>query len=93
VAKKEDAAMPTPPIIFDPEFVPLVAGGYGLALLGAVLLLAAGIWWARASNGVRLDPKPPAWRALAGAGWLCFVLGILWQLVGYVRIGVGTWLR
>ncbi|MBI4610648.1 MAG: hypothetical protein HY726_16755 [Candidatus Rokubacteria bacterium] len=83
--------MPVPPIIFDPKFVPLVGGGYGLALLGAILLLAAGVWWAWASDGTRLEPKPAAWRALASAGWLCFVGGVLWQLVGYALIGVGTW--
>jgi len=68
-----------------------VGGGYGLALLGAILLLAAGVWWAWASDGTRLEPKPAAWRALASAGWLCFVGGVLWQLVGYALIGVGTW--
>lgn len=83
--------MPVPPILFDPQFVPFVAGGYGLALLGAIFLLAAGIWWSRASDGVRLEPKPPAWRILTSVGWLFFVLGILWQLVGYVWIGAVTW--
>ena len=83
--------MSPPPILFDPKFVPLVGGGWGLAVLGALCLLAAAIWWSWASDGVRLEPKPPAWRALAGAGWLFFVGGILWQLVGYVRVGVATW--
>lgn len=83
--------MPFPPVLFDPKFVPLVGGGYGLALLGAILLLAAGIWWSWTSDGVRLDPKPPVWRALTGAGWLFFVLGVLWQLAGYVGIGAVTW--
>lgn len=83
--------MSPPPILFDPKFVPLVGGGYGLALLGIILLLAAGIWWSWTSDGVRLEPKPPAWRALASVGWLFFLLGILWQLVGYVRVGVATW--
>ena len=83
--------MPVPPIRFDPLFVPFVAGGYGLALLGAILLLAAGIWWSWASDGVRLEPKPAVWRALTRAGWVCFALGILWQLLGYVWIGAVTW--
>lgn len=83
--------MSPPPVLFDPEFVPFVGGGYGLILLGAVLLLVAGIWWSRASDGVRLEPKPRAWRALTGAGWIFFLLGIAWQLAGYVRIGAVTW--
>jgi hypothetical protein len=83
--------MSSPPILFDPKFVPLVGGGYGLALLGVIFLLAAGVWWSRASDGVRLNSKPLAWRVLAGAGWGFFVLGIFWQLVGYVWIGVATW--
>lgn len=85
--------MSPPPIIFDPQFVPFVGGGYGLALLGAVLLLASAVWWAWASDGVRLEPKPRAWRTLTSAGWLCFALGVLWQLAGYVGIGAVTWPR
>jgi len=84
-------AMPNPPILFDPEFVPFVAGGYSLALLGAVLLLASAIWWSWASDGVRLQPKPSLWRALTGAAWVFFVGGIVWQLAGYVGIGAVTW--
>ncbi len=85
--------MPFPPVLFDPKFVPLVGGGYGLALLGAILLLAGGIWWSLASDGVRLEPKPPVWRAVTSVGWLFFVLGILWQLAGYIGIGAVTWPR
>lgn len=83
--------MPAPPILFDSKFVPFVGAGYGLILLGAIFLLISGIWWSAASNGVRLEPKPALWRALTGAGWVCFVLGILWQLLGYVGIGAATW--
>ena len=85
--------MPTPPVLFDWKFVPLVGTGYGLALLGAILLLASAAWWSWASDGVRLEPKPPAWRAMVTAGWLFFVLGFIWQLAGYVGIGAVTWPR
>jgi hypothetical protein len=83
--------MPTPPIIFDPSFVPNVATGWGLTVLGGLLLLASAAWWSRAGDGARLEPKPAPWRALIAAGWLCFVLGVFWQLVGYYRIGAVTW--
>ncbi len=85
--------MPFPPVLFDSKFVPLVGGGYGVTLLGAILLLAAGIWWSWVSDGVRLAPKPPVWRAVTSAGWLLFTGGILWQLAGYVGIGAVTWPR
>ncbi|MFQ5520044.1 MAG: hypothetical protein ACE5FK_01490 [Candidatus Methylomirabilia bacterium] len=83
--------MPYPPLLFDPEFVPQVASGYGLTLLGGFLLLVAAVWWSVASGGIRLDPKPAVWRLLAFAGWVLFTLGFLWQIIGYVAIGATTW--
>ena len=45
--------MSPPPILFDPKFVPLVGGGWGLAVLGAVCLLAAAIFGSVLPPGIR----------------------------------------
>jgi hypothetical protein len=82
---------PSPPIFFDPLFVWNVIVGWLLVVAGAGILLLAGAWWSYASDSAQLDPPSPAWRALCVIGWGVFVLGWVWQVVGYVRFGVLTW--
>jgi hypothetical protein len=72
-------------------FVLNVFPGWALAGGGALLLLVAAAYWAVRSDGVRLLDKPAWWRAAVTLGTLGFVGGVLWQLVGYVRIGAVTW--
>ena len=72
-------------------FVRSVFPGYALCLLGGVLLLAAASYWTVKSDGVRLQAKPGWWRAAVALGFLSFVLGVIWQLGGYVQIGAVTW--
>ncbi|MBI2154447.1 MAG: hypothetical protein HYU24_12200 [Candidatus Rokubacteria bacterium] len=74
-------------------FVRSVFLGYALCLLGGVLLLAAASYWSVKSDGVRLRVKPGWWRAAVALGFLSFILGIVWQLGGYVQIGAVTWPR
>lgn len=72
-------------------FIKFVFPGWALAVLGALLLLVAAGYWTVKSDGARLHTKPAWWRAAVAAGTLAFILGAIWQLVGYVRIGVTTW--
>lgn len=74
-------------------FVRSVFLGYALCLLGGVLLLAAASYWSVKSDGVHLRVKPGWWRAAVALGFLSFILGIVWQLGGYVQIGAVTWPR
>jgi hypothetical protein len=83
--------MVRPTIFFDPVFVENVIAGLLVTLVGGVLLLVAGVWWARTSDAAQADPRSAAWRTLCAIGWLVFLGGILWQLLGYIRIGAVTW--
>jgi hypothetical protein len=80
-----------PPVFFDPRFVANVIAGYLLTVVGAVLLLAAGVWFAWAGEWLGAARKPLAWRALCAAGIALFLLGLLWQFLGYGRVGAVTW--
>ena len=74
-------------------FVRFVFPGWALAVLGALLLLGAAAYWTAKSDGVRLQVKPPWWRAAVAVGFLSFILGAAWQLLGYIQIGAVTWPR
>jgi hypothetical protein len=73
----------------------VVNAGYAATLLGALLLLAVGMWWSWASeDGVQVPREswPGAVRGAAVAGWALFGGGILLQLVGYLTlVGVARW--
>jgi hypothetical protein len=81
----------SPPIFFDPVFVRDVIVGWLLVLAGAALLFVAGAWWSYASDSAQVNPKSAAWRGLCIVGWAVFLLGWVWQLVGYVRFGLLQW--
>lgn len=83
--------MPAWPSELQMPFVKFVFPGWALAFVGALMLLGAAIYWAQRSDGVRLDSKPGWWRAAVALGWFALMLGILWQLMGYFRIGAVTW--
>jgi hypothetical protein len=76
-------------VLFDPEFMINVASGWGFVVLGALILLAAGIWWSASNPPPYAEKAPRGWRALTALGWTLFLLGWVWQIVGYARIGVG----
>jgi drug/metabolite transporter (DMT)-like permease len=80
-----------PSLFFDPQFVSNVVAGWLLCLLGAGLLLLAAIWWSWAGEWLHAERKPLAWRALSGAGFVVFIVGIFWQIVGYARVGILDW--
>lgn len=83
--------MPVWPSEFQMPFVMFVFPGWVLCFLGGVLLLVAAIFWSATSDGVRLHLKPGWWRAAVTVGVVAFILGVVWQLVGYVQIGAVTW--
>ena len=73
------------PMAYSPTFTVLVITGYLLTVLGAVLGLAAAVWWARAEEWAG-EPQPPAFRALTAAAFLFFTMGLFWQVIGYLRL-------
>jgi len=75
---------------YSPTFASNVILGYLLTVLGAVLGLAAAVWWARAREWAD-TPPPPAFRALCTVAFASFTVGIFWQLVGYLRLDSGWW--
>ncbi|MBI4590066.1 MAG: hypothetical protein HY725_14630 [Candidatus Rokubacteria bacterium] len=85
--------MPVSPTEALMPFVRFVFPGWALAFLGALLLLGAAAYWSVKSDGVRLHVKPAWWRAAVALGVGLFILGAVWQLVGYVQIGAVTWPR
>jgi len=63
-----------------------VLAGYGLTVLGALLGLAAAVWFMLAGEWLRGGTTPAAFRALSTLAFLCFMIGIFWQLAGYLWI-------
>jgi hypothetical protein len=80
-----------PSIPFDPGFVVNVIAGWILTLSGVGLLLVAAIWSVAAGEWLRGEPAPGSWRALCTLGVAAFIAGLLWQAVGYYRVGAITW--
>jgi len=78
-------------IFFDPVFVINVIAGFLLTLAGAGLLLLAAIWSVFAGEWLHGEKRPAAWRGLCGVGAAVFLLGLVWQIVGYYRVGAVTW--
>ncbi len=74
------------PMAYSPTFTVLVITGYLLTVVGAVLALAAAVWWMRAGEWAHEGPPPPAFRALTTAAFTMFTVGLFWQLIGYLRL-------
>lgn len=83
--------MPVWPSEIEMPFVKFVFPGWALSAVGALLLLGAAVYWTVKSDGIRLHVRPAWWRVAVAIGTLSFLLGVVWQLVGYVRIGAVTW--
>ena len=65
--------------------------GYLVALVGAVLMVAAGMWLSRAGTWARISRKPLTWQALSAPGCSLFMFGVLWLLVAFMRTGAVAW--
>jgi xanthine/uracil permease len=70
---------------YSSTFALSVITGYLLTVLGAVLSLVTVIWWMGAGEWRHRQP-PPSFRALTVVAVGIFIIGIFWQLVGYLRI-------
>jgi hypothetical protein len=80
------------PLAYSPTFVVNVVAGYVLTVLGALLALAAGVWLVWAGGEWSHAEPPRAFRALTAAAFTMFAVGIVWQLVGYLRLDyTGVW--
>ncbi len=79
-----------PTIFFDSQFTVAVMAGWVLTLLGAGALLLASFWWSFCGEWLG-DTKPPAFRLLTFLGFAMFIGGIVWQFVGYWRVGTLSW--
>jgi len=73
-------------IAYSQAFAVNIVAGYLLVLLGASLSLLAAVWWVKAQEWLHSGPPPPAFRALTAAAFTLFTTGIVWQLVGYLRL-------
>ena len=58
---------------------------------GAVLALAAGVWWEHAGEWVQSGHPPLGFRACCAAAIGLSAIGIIWQVVGYLRLEYTTW--
>ena len=75
---------------YSAAFASNVLAGYALTVLGAMLALAAGVWWMRAGEWAHGEPQPTAFRALSALAFLTFIVGLFWQLFGYLHIEYTT---
>ena len=78
-------------IAYSSTFTPNVIAGLLLALLGAVLALTLTVCWSWAEDRAQGGPPPPAIRKLFAAAFALFVIGIFWQLFGYLRMEWAGW--
>jgi hypothetical protein len=79
------------PIAYSEAFTLNVIAGLLITLLGAALAIAVTVWGTRAEDRAHGGPPPPAVRKLAVAAFSLFVIGIFWQLIGYLRLERAGW--
>ncbi len=79
------------PIAYSEAFTLNVVAGLLVTLLGAALAIALTVWWTREEDRAHGGPPPPAVRKLTVVAFGLFVIGILWQLVGYLRLERAGW--
>jgi uncharacterized membrane protein YidH (DUF202 family) len=73
-------------LAYSPVFGVNVIAGYLLTVLGAVLALASAVWWVWTEEGTRAGSRLPALRVLSTLAFALFVVGLFWQLAGYLRL-------
>jgi hypothetical protein len=73
-------------LAYSPVFAMNVIAGYLLTVLSAVLALATVVWWAWTGEGARAGTQAPAMRLLGTLAIFLFVVGLFWQLAGYLHL-------
>jgi hypothetical protein len=74
-------------LAYSQAFAVNVIAGYLLTVLGAVLALAAAVWSTWAGEGPpHTESRPQGFRVLSVLAVILFVVGIFWQLAGYLRL-------
>ena len=81
----------SPTIFFDSLFTEAVMAGWIITFVGVGILLLAAVWWTINQDASQASPRSGLWRGLCTIGFATFLLGIGWQLVGYVRFGALNW--
>jgi multisubunit Na+/H+ antiporter MnhG subunit len=71
------------PAMYYDGFFASISAGLLVTALGALLLLVAAIGFSRRPEPFVGDRPPSALRALSAVGFVLFLVGIAWQLVGY----------
>ena len=79
------------PIAYSEVFTMNVIAGLLVTLLGAALAIALTVWWTREEDRAHGGSPPPAVRKLTVVAFGLFVIGIFWQLIGYLRLERGGW--
>jgi hypothetical protein len=79
------------PIAYSEAFTWNVIAGLLITLLGAALAIAVTVWWTRAEDQAHGGPPPSAVRTLTAVAFGLFTIGILWQLIGYLRLQRTGW--
>jgi len=80
------------PIRVNPAFTQEIVAGFVVCIVGALLALAASIPLELAKERVHAGARAPvAWRILCAAALGLFLVGTLWQLVGYLLLEYTVW--
>jgi len=79
-------------LAYSQTFAVNVIAGFLLTVLGAVLALATIVWWTWTGDAVPAESRARAFRALSAFAIVLFVVGLFWQLAGYLRLDyAGVW--
>ena len=79
------------PIAYSEAFALNVIAGLLVTLLAAALAIGLTVWWTREEDRAHGGPPPPAVRKLTAVAFGLFVIGIFWQLIGYLRLERAGW--
>ena len=79
------------PIAYAETFTPNVIAGFFLTFLAAIFALVVTTWWSYAEDRALGGPPPGSVRGLFALAFALWVIGIFWQLIGYLRMEWAGW--